>query len=50
MWQWKAEGKMEYEADISWGLESCVDQLNSLFTGANTGKPLVQLSDDPGPR
>ena len=49
MWQWKAEGKLDYRADIEWGLESCVDQLNSLFTGKNVGKALVQLCDDPGP-
>lgn len=49
MWRWKAEGKMEYKADVAHGFESCVDQLNSLFTGANTGKALVQLIDDPGP-
>jgi len=49
MWEWAAEGKMQYRTDMKYGLESCVEQLNSLFTGANTGKALVQLCDDPGP-
>jgi NADPH-dependent curcumin reductase CurA len=26
------------------GLESCVDALNGIFTGANIGKMLVQVS------
>jgi NADPH-dependent curcumin reductase CurA len=46
---WAAEGKMEYKVDHAFGLEKCVDQLNSLFTGANTGKAVVQLCADPGP-
>lgn len=49
MWEWAAEGKMDYRVDLRYGLESCVDQLNALFTGANTGKALVQLCADPGP-
>ena len=49
MWEWAAEGKLQYRTDMKDGLESCVDQLNSLFTGANTGKALVRLCDDPGP-
>ena len=43
MWEWKAEGRMRYRVDAAEGLESCVDQLNSLFTGANIGKALVKL-------
>jgi NADPH-dependent curcumin reductase CurA len=27
------------------GIESCVDALNGLFTGANIGKTLVKLSE-----
>jgi len=27
------------------GLESCVEALNGLFTGANIGKMLVKVSD-----
>jgi len=46
---WAAEGKMEYKVDLKYGLEHCVGQLNSLFTGANTGKAMVQLCEDPGP-
>lgn len=49
MWEWAAEGRMQYRTDMKYGLGSCVEQLNSLFTGANTGKALVQLCEDPGP-
>ncbi len=49
MWEWKAEGKMRYRTDMAFGFGSCVDQLNSLFTGANIGKAMVQLCEDPGP-
>lgn len=49
MYRWADEGKMTYKADMRLGLESCVDSLNSLFTGANIGKAMVQICDDPGP-
>jgi NADPH-dependent curcumin reductase CurA len=49
MWAWKDEGRMRYRVDAADGLEACVDQLNALFTGANTGKALVRVADDPGP-
>ncbi len=47
--EWYDAGRLTFKADIGHGLETCVDQLNSLFTGSNTGKALVQLCDDPGP-
>ena len=47
--QWRAEGRLDFRADIGDGIETCVDQLNSMFTGANTGKPLSRLAPDPGP-
>ena len=40
---------MTYRIDVKDGLETAVDQLNSLFTGANIGKALVRVGDDPGP-
>ncbi|MDE0699162.1 MAG: NADP-dependent oxidoreductase [Acidimicrobiaceae bacterium] len=49
MWEWKAENKMRYRTEMAHGLENCVDQLNMLFTGGNTGKAMVQLCEDPGP-
>jgi NADPH-dependent curcumin reductase CurA len=49
MHEWYDAGLLTFKADIGRGLETCVDQLNSLFTGSNTGKALVQLCDDPGP-
>ena len=49
MFGWAAEGKMVYKADTLIGIENCVDSLNSLFTGANTGKAMVQITPDPGP-
>ena len=49
MWEWAAEGRMQYRSDVKYGLGSCVDQLSSLFTGANTGKAMVQICADPGP-
>ncbi|MDW3220635.1 MAG: NADP-dependent oxidoreductase [Acidimicrobiales bacterium] len=49
MWEWRREGKMDFEIDLRYGLENCVDQLNALFTGANTGKAMVQIAEDPGP-
>ncbi len=49
MGQWKNEGRLVYRTDVSHGLETCVGQLNSLFTGTNIGKALVQVGDDPGP-
>ena len=49
MWEWKAQNKMRYRTEMAQGLDNCVDQLNLLFTGGNTGKAMVQLCDDPGP-
>jgi NADPH-dependent curcumin reductase CurA len=49
MWEWKEQGKLVYRTDVTHGLETCVGQLNSLFTGANIGKALVQVGPDPGP-
>lgn len=47
--EWADDGKMAYVTDMTYGFETCVDQLNALFTGANTGKAMVQICPDPGP-
>ncbi|MCV7303205.1 NADP-dependent oxidoreductase [Mycobacterium barrassiae] len=43
--QWEAEGKLVHRQTIYEGIESCVDAMNGLFTGANIGKMLVKISD-----
>ncbi|HEX6417495.1 MAG TPA: NADP-dependent oxidoreductase [Acidimicrobiales bacterium] len=40
---WMAEGKLRYRTQVYEGLESAVDALNALFTGANTGKTVIRL-------
>jgi NADPH-dependent curcumin reductase CurA len=40
---WMAEGKLRYRTEIYEGLDSAVDALNALFTGANTGKTVIKL-------
>ncbi|MGV0852196.1 NADP-dependent oxidoreductase [Mycolicibacterium phlei] len=43
--QWADEGRLVHRETIYEGIESCVDALNGLFTGANIGKMLVKVSD-----
>lgn len=43
--QWEADGRLVHRQTIFDGIESCVDALNGLFTGANIGKTLVKLSE-----
>lgn len=43
--RWGREGRLVHRQTIYDGLESCVDALNGLFTGANIGKMLVRVSD-----
>jgi hypothetical protein len=40
---WMAEGKLRYRTEVYEGLDSAVDALNALFTGANTGKTVIRL-------
>jgi NADPH-dependent curcumin reductase CurA len=47
--RWGQEGRLVHRETVLTGLESCVDALNGLFTGANIGKMLVQISQ-PTPR
>ena len=42
--RWEHEGSLRHRETIFDGLESCVDALNGLFTGANIGKMLVKVS------
>jgi NADPH-dependent curcumin reductase CurA len=36
-------GKLKFRTEVFTGLESSVDALNAMFTGANTGKIVIQL-------
>ena len=47
MGQWLAEGKLKYRTDIVDGLETAPTALKRLFTGENTGKLLVRVSEEP---
>ena len=47
--QWGSEGRLVHRAHIFEGVESCVDALNGLFTGANIGKTVVKVGE-PTPR
>lgn len=42
--RWEHEGALRHRETIFSGLDSCVDALNGLFTGANIGKMLVRLN------
>lgn len=41
---WEEQGLLTHREHIYDGIESCVDALNGLFTGANIGKTLVRLA------
>jgi NADPH-dependent curcumin reductase CurA len=41
---WEQEGTLRYHAEVFDGLESSVDALNAMFTGANTGKIVIKLA------
>jgi NADPH-dependent curcumin reductase CurA len=40
---WVAAGDIRYRLEVFEGLESAVDALNAMFTGANTGKIAIRL-------
>jgi NADPH-dependent curcumin reductase CurA len=42
--RWGAEGRLVHRETVYQGLESCVEALNGLFTGANIGKMLVRVA------
>jgi len=43
--QWKQEGRLVHREHVFEGVESCVDALNGLFTGANIGKTVVKVAE-----
>jgi NADPH-dependent curcumin reductase CurA len=43
--RWEQEGKLQHRQTVFDGIESCIDALNGLFTGANIGKMLVKVSE-----
>ena len=43
--RWEQEGRLVHREHIVEGIESCVDALNGLFTGANIGKMLVKVGE-----
>jgi len=43
--RWDRQGLLVHRETILDGVESCVDALNGLFTGANIGKMLVKVSE-----
>lgn len=44
---WVMQGKVKYDTTIVKGIENALSSLDMLFTGANTGKLLVQVSEEP---
>jgi len=47
MGKWVAEGKIKYDVHPVNGIENALSALDLLFTGGNTGKLLVKVSDEP---
>ena len=45
--KWMAEGKIQYKVDIVEGIENAPSAVNKLFTGENTGKLVIKVSDEP---
>ena len=45
--QWVEEGKIAYAEDVVDGLEKAPKVINRLFDGANTGKLIIRISDEP---
>ncbi|ORV18504.1 NADP-dependent oxidoreductase [Mycobacterium celatum] len=43
--QWEQQGLLKHRETVYEGIESCVDALNGLFTGANIGKMLVKVGE-----
>ncbi|CAN3128347.1 NADP-dependent oxidoreductase [Mycobacterium sp. smrl_JER01] len=47
--RWEEQGLLTHREHIFDGIESCVDALNGLFTGANIGKTLVRVAGSSKP-
>jgi NADPH-dependent curcumin reductase CurA len=43
---WMLQGKLNYRLDIQQGLENGVETLKMLYSGANTGKLLLQIGQE----
>jgi NADPH-dependent curcumin reductase CurA len=43
--RWEREGRLVHRAHVYHGVESCIEALNGMFTGANIGKTVVKLSE-----
>jgi NADPH-dependent curcumin reductase CurA len=48
--QWYLSGKLHYRVDVVDGLQNAPKALNRLFDGSNTGKLMVQVSEEPSPQ
>ncbi len=46
--QWSTEGLLVHRETVHDGIESCVEALNGVFTGANIGKMMVKISEPGG--
>jgi len=44
---WLADGRLKYRVDVVEGLENAPQALGKLFVGANKGKLVVKVGDDP---
>ena len=42
---WEEQGRLVHREHVMHGIESCMDALNGLFTGANIGKMLVKVGE-----
>jgi NADPH-dependent curcumin reductase CurA len=43
--QWEQQGRLVHREHVFEGIESCVDALNGMFTGANIGKTVVKIGE-----
>ena len=47
MGPWLAAGQIKWKVELDQGLENTLTSFNKLFTGGNTGKLAVKVSDEP---
>jgi NADPH-dependent curcumin reductase CurA len=43
--EWERQGRLVHREHVFSGIESCVDALNGMFTGANIGKTIVKMGE-----
>ena len=46
MGKWMMEGKLQYRIDVRAGLENAPQEVKDLFVGGNTGKLMIQISEE----